>query len=303
MGDNMISVITPTYNRAHLLHRIYESLISQTYRNFEWIVIDDGSTDNTKKIIDNWISEDIVKISYFYQHNSGKHEAVNNGVRRASGKWITIIDSDDAFRCDSFEIFLKEYEKIPDTDKPRFKGVTARCFAADGVSILGDSFPKGVSVIDAKETDFKYKYRIQGELWGLTKKSVFEEFPFPKLEGAHFYPESVLWDTVSEKYLTRYINVPLRYYYFDAGNSVTRTKKYTRFKENYELWVHNINKNSRYFVYSPKMVVKSYIGFTMDTLFCGYRYIQSLKRINGLSKKVFCLAAAPLGLLCYLMKK
>lgn len=303
MINDMISVITPTYNRAHLLHRIYESLKSQTYKNFEWIVIDDGSTDNTEQIIETWISDGIIRILYFYQQNSGKHEAINHGVRKASGQWITIIDSDDAFRFDSFEVFLNEYEKIPDEEKKYFKGVTARCYAADGVSILGTPFPKSMTFIDAKETDFKYKYRIKGELWGMTKKSVFEEFPFPKLKRAHFYPESVLWDTVSEKYFTRYINIPLRYYYFDAENSVTRTEKYTRFRENYELWIHNINKNSRYFIYSPKMVIKSYIGFTMDTLFCGYKYTKSLDRINGPFKKVLCVIFAPVGLLCFLLKR
>ena len=75
-----ITVITPTYNRCNTLHRVYNSLISQTYKDFEWLVIDDGSTDDTKELIQNYIKQDKIDIRYYFQENQGKHMALSYAI-------------------------------------------------------------------------------------------------------------------------------------------------------------------------------------------------------------------------------
>ena len=90
-----VSIFTPTYNRAYILPVLYESLKRQTNKEFEWIIVDDGSTDETKELVSKFIQEGKVDIKYYYQKNSGKHIAHNLGVKKAGKTWFTCIDSDD----------------------------------------------------------------------------------------------------------------------------------------------------------------------------------------------------------------
>ena len=92
---NMISVFTATYNRANELKELYKSLQNQTYKDFEWIIVDDGSTDDTKKVVEGFIKNDDMKIVYKYKKNGGKMSAHNMGVDIASGDIFWSIDSDD----------------------------------------------------------------------------------------------------------------------------------------------------------------------------------------------------------------
>jgi glycosyltransferase involved in cell wall biosynthesis len=82
----MITVFTPTYNRAHLLHDIYDSLVKQTFTDFEWVVVDDGSKDDTPAVMQRFIDEGKINIRFFRQQNGGKHSAVNHGVKEAKGE-------------------------------------------------------------------------------------------------------------------------------------------------------------------------------------------------------------------------
>ncbi|WP_448902028.1 glycosyltransferase family A protein [Eubacterium sp.] len=304
MESELISVITPTYNRAKLLHRVYDSLCKQTYKSFEWIIVDDGSTDNTSETVEQWMKDKKIDIKYVYQKNSGKHIAVNKAVKLSRGNWIVIADSDDSFRRDAFSFFMDEIKKLPKKcEGKEYRGISCRCFDEDNSTILGDSFPQNKYYIDAREDDFKYKLKIQGELWGIIRKEAMLKYPFPQLDDAHYYPESVIWDSMSDEYITRYINEPIRYYYRDADNSITKNKKYNRYNENYNLWIHNINRNSRYFRYSPKMVIKSFVGCNMDTLFCDIPYKKTLERINTFWKKVICIFTYPLGYVMYIRRR
>jgi len=100
------TVFTPTFNRAHTLHRVFDSLVAQTYRDFEWIVIDDGSTDDTQSLIKLWQQQADFPIHYHYQVNSGKHIAYNYAVKLAHGELFLVIDSDDGFVVNALESML-----------------------------------------------------------------------------------------------------------------------------------------------------------------------------------------------------
>ena len=90
-----VSIITPSYNRANLLPKAYESLKKQTSKDFEWIVVDDGSKDNTDEVVQKFISENQIEIKFIKKENGGKHTAVNRGVKEACGELVLILDSDD----------------------------------------------------------------------------------------------------------------------------------------------------------------------------------------------------------------
>ena len=97
---NLITIFTPTYNRCDKLKNLYESLCSQKNKNFIWLVVDDGSSDMTSIQFDTWIKEDIIKITYIYQKNSGKCCAIKRGISECNTNWFFCVDSDD-FLLDS----------------------------------------------------------------------------------------------------------------------------------------------------------------------------------------------------------
>ena len=104
----MITVFTPTYNRAYSLPRLYESLQKQTFKDFEWLIVDDGSTDNTVDMVTGWSKEGKLTIRYIQMTNGGKHRAINKGVALAKGKLFFIVDSDDWLPYIGFITIMKK---------------------------------------------------------------------------------------------------------------------------------------------------------------------------------------------------
>ena len=109
---DLVTVFTPVYNRKNLIGNLYQSLLSQTYKNFEWIIVDDGSTDDIDEIIKSYQNEDRILIRFIKQENGGKHRAINNGVLHAKGELFYIVDSDDYLTKDSIERIVFHYQYI-----------------------------------------------------------------------------------------------------------------------------------------------------------------------------------------------
>ena len=108
----MITVLTPTYNRASLLINLYQSLIKQDFGAFEWVIVDDGSVDATTDIVDQFIQERQIAITYIIQANGGKHRALNRGVKEAKGELVLIVDSDDSLPNESLSIIYRHYVDV-----------------------------------------------------------------------------------------------------------------------------------------------------------------------------------------------
>ena len=119
-----ISVLTSTYNRGNLLKKLYNSLIQNSNYNVDvqWLIIDDGSKDDTKNIVKDFKDENKIEIKYFYQENQGKMLAINKLVKEANGDLIIECDSDDYFTEDAFDIIKNEYQKCDKSD------IYALCF-------------------------------------------------------------------------------------------------------------------------------------------------------------------------------
>lgn len=290
MEKGKITVFTPTYNRERSISRVYESLKKQTYKNFEWLIIDDGSTDNTKEVVEKFKKENLIKIRYIYQKNQGKHIAINNAVNNTDSELFLIADSDDAFVSYALEVFIFEWKRIKEKDK--YKGIIVRSFSASNFEVIGKDFPK--YRIDANELDGLFKLKLKGEKWSIFKTEVLREFKFPDIPGIKFYPETIIWQKIARKYLTRYVNIPLRIYYKDQENALTN-KNTTRYKENIYLWEHIINEVNDYFFYDIKLFIKSYVGLSRDGTLNGF----SLKKIvsipNKLYKKMILILLYPVG--------
>ncbi len=203
------TVFTPTFNRVHTLERVYRSLLAQTYADFEWLIVDDGSRDNTKALIASWQSEKKMAIRYLYQENQGKPSAHNRGIAEASGRLFLPLDSDDACTADSLERLLYHWEQIPQPAREGFSGVTCHCRDLEG-RLVGTPFP--AAVIDATPQEMHLLGQVRGEKWGFQRTDVLRSYPFPLFPGEKFVPEGLVWNRIGRKYKIRHINEALRLY-------------------------------------------------------------------------------------------
>lgn len=196
----MLTVFTPTYNRAYSLPRLYESLKAQTFVDFEWLIVDDGSTDGTKQLIEKWSNEESF-IRYYRQERGGKHRAINLGVQQAKGDLFFIVDSDDYLPKDSLQLILDAYQPIKEDG--RFAGMAGmRCYP-HGERIGGEVT---LDVLDTDNVNFREKYKVKGDVADVFKTAVLKEFPFPEFPDELFLTEDVVWDRIARKYLIRFFN-------------------------------------------------------------------------------------------------
>lgn len=196
-----ISILTPTYNRGKLLLPLYDSLKNLTFKDFEWLIVDDGSEDDTEQYALSWIAHNIENaefpIRYIKKSNGGKHTAINRGVREANGELILILDSDDTLPADSLATIAQYYEQCKGYKD--CAGVCGLMAHHDG-QLIGTGFPKDPMYESALQFRYAEKGNVTGDLLEVYKTSVMREFPFPEIENEKFCPESLVWNRIANKY-------------------------------------------------------------------------------------------------------
>ena len=220
---HLFSVVTPTYNRAHTLGRVYRSLRDQSFQDFEWVIVDDGSTDATRTLVQGWQQEASFPIRYVWQTNQHKKTAFNNGVRHAQGEWLVAIDSDDELDSNALYHMAGVWEQIPPAQRARYVAITGLCARPDG-RVVGDMYPR--DVMDVSSLDMTFRYHVRGEKFGCLRTDVLRQFPFPE-DIPGFVPESLVWRAIARAgYLTRFVNQVFRVYH-DDGSSLSREGRKT----------------------------------------------------------------------------
>lgn len=191
----MITIFTPTFNRAYIISDLYQSLLRQTHTDFEWLIVDDGSTDSTEALITSFIEEGKIMIRYYKQVNGGKHRAINKGVALAKGELFFIVDSDDYLTDDAVEKILNKYNNI--ANESEVAGVSFRR-GYDFNQVIGHPVyfeDKLLSVFD-----FRYRLKVSGDQAEVYKTDVLKAFPFPMIEDEWFCPESLVWNQIGKNY-------------------------------------------------------------------------------------------------------
>ena len=191
----LITVFTPTYNRAHLLPRLFESLQRQTFQDFEWLVVDDGSTDGTENLPFFKEEHEGFPIRYIRQENGGKHRAINRGIKEAKGELFLILDSDDSLPEVSLERIAFYYQQIKDNFS--FGGVCGYMAHHDG-TVIGHG--NDALLLDVNTLELRYKYHVQGDMCEVFRTSVLKEFSFPEIDRERFCPEALVWNRIAQKY-------------------------------------------------------------------------------------------------------
>ena len=238
MSNFYFTVFTPIYNRKHTIHRVWESLIQQTNKNFEWLIVDDGSEDGVEPLLRHYKEIADFPVRIFTQKNCGKHIAFNKAIDEAKGELLIPADSDDSFIPTTIEVFDENWKKFKDDS---ISGISVLCMDEDE-NIIGDKFPTNIIF---NYFDIAYKYKIKGEKWGCIRVDVLRKYKFPDMFGANFFPESYIWATIGLNYKTVYLNIPLRVYFQDAGNQLMKVKKKsegtTKIENFYTIWwINNI---------------------------------------------------------------
>lgn len=197
------SVFTPTYNRAYCLHRAWEGLKSQTYRDFEWVIIDDGSADNTKELVNAWKKEADFPVTYVWQPNQGKHIAFNTASPLFKGKLYVGLDSDDTVKPHWLERCKFHWDKFTEDDKRKVAGMIYLAENQYG-KLIGDKFPD-----DNMDVDFyayTIKHKIVGDKGFFIQMDIFKSFPFPSDVKNVYLPEGYFFHALSQKWKLRTCN-------------------------------------------------------------------------------------------------
>lgn len=194
-----LTIFTPTYNRAYILPELYESLRVQTCKDFEWLVVDDGSTDNTHELVEQWEKEGEVDIRYFFQQNGGKMRATNLAAKEAKSELFVCIDSDDQLIDgnvvhDSLDFWDHRASVLKESDcTDDLCGMISRR-RSPKVSMIDDP---GVPFVGTA-CDITSTYR--GETTIFTVTDILRKYPYPEFEGETFITDIYIYDAMSEKY-------------------------------------------------------------------------------------------------------
>lgn len=226
------SVWTPTYNRGPYLVRVYEGLVKQTFKDFEWIIIDDGSTDNTQEVVEKFISERKLKsIRYLKKNNGGKHTAWRMATKMFAGKYVITNDSDDSLNADALEKFNQYWIDLENSPEySSFWEVKGRDQTTDG-TVIGDPLP--AKVFDSNYGILVHKYRIRGDMLACRKASVLraeakvpDHFDYEDL--CNNFQESIRWARAGRIYKSRFVEDVFLTCYFDTNDNLCRSNKKQR---------------------------------------------------------------------------
>ena len=262
MSENNIflSICTPTYNRAYCLSNLYESLCKQTSKQFEWIIIDDGSSDETEKLINQWIEEKKdFTIIYDKQIHGGKHRALNKGVNLATAPFFFIVDSDDRLLGNAVELVCAWTQLI--LDKIDYAGVSGLRINKNGQIIGGMPTFSGIYV---DITNFeRRKHGLCGDKAEVYRTELLKKNVFPEFENELFITEDICWMNIAYLgYKIRWYNVPIyECEYLDDGLSISGANDIEGHKKNYKGYCYYISECVKKKPFIEKMIsFKEYIN-------------------------------------------
>lgn len=193
--NGLLTIFTPTYNRAYILEKLYVSLCKQTVSAFEWLIVDDGSTDNTESLVSEWMNENKIVIRYIKQENGGKQRAHNTGVENARGELFVCVDSDDYVTDNFAEAHLMKLSEI--RGDTTIAGIVSLQAHSDGTPI-GTYFPEGLKKTTLLDLYGKHKFKGDATLAYYT--SVLKQYPFKVADGEKFIGETYVYSQIDQKY-------------------------------------------------------------------------------------------------------
>lgn len=217
------TVFTPVFNCENSIENVHRSLLEQTYKDFEWLIINDASTDNSHNVIKKLLETSPLNINYVNnKENKHKMSCFIQAISLAQGEFLLPFDGDDECYPNALEVFNNAYEDVPENLKSKVGAITALCEDQHGNSI-GEKFPEDPLYCDTFVA--RITGQISGEKWGFTKTDVLRRIKInPKMLDYGFIPEAIMWNSVARSgFLTKCVNKVLRIYHVGVEGSIMNT--------------------------------------------------------------------------------
>lgn len=267
MADFIVTILTATYNRKEQLTKLYQSLCTQTKKDFQWLIIDDGSSDDTEQYVQTLKMDDFL-IEYYKKENGGKHTALNFSHPYIKGELVFMVDSDDTLSADSIEKIECDWEKYK--SDPSIGVMSYRCKSNGGVILSAEV----VEPFIEDDITFRVNHRIDGDRAEVIRTDLFKKYPLPVFDGEKFMGEGWLFRQIAYNHKTVYYNkwIYVREY-TDGG--LSRTGRILRMKCPYGM----MENCKSFFVPKVRTIIKlkEMILYWVYAGCAGYSFKKTLK--------------------------
>lgn len=278
-----LTIFTPTYNRANLLPNLYDSLVKQASPNFIWLIVDDGSTDNTKELVDQFKQHSKFPIEYIYQENQGKHIAINTALDFVNTEYFVTVDSDDLLKPNALDIIDQH---LPLISEDNTIGI------ASPIEMIGNSISAGKKIsysdcILCSPIEMEYKHNIRGEFTLIFKTQVAKLYKYPVFQNEKFMRESLVFNRMAKKYKFLYIpEAIVEAEYLNDGLTHNIKKNLSNSPKGATLAFKELMNNKRIPISRRITATLSFWDFaTLDN----QSFIKKLMQIKGVTAKILFL--------------
>lgn len=299
MENCLFTIFTPTHNRAHLLPRLYESLKKQTFKDFIWLIIDDGSSDNTLEVVRKFQEDSIITINYYFIENGYLHKAMKLSAEVVTTKYIIRIDDDDELTEDCVETFYNEW-KIIESNKIFDIGEIRALSQLDDGTIAGKYQPKiNQPAIDITYTERNIKDELQLEniscrrvdIW----KKLFHDEDKWLYNKVTYISDHIFWNRLSKLSRTRYIFVVLRYFHDTPASTTKRLSNLTKqsiYNKVFSRYV-SINELTNYYRIKPLFFIKEVCIYGIYAFSLRLRYADIYNALDSIHMRYIFLITSP----------
>ena len=297
MSQPLFSVFIPTFNRQDTLPQALQSVLAQNFDDYELLVVDDGSEDQTRALVSAWQERFGGRLRYIWQANQGKHVAYNRAAREAAGELLVLLDSDDTMLPDALRILADSWRAIPAAERDRFAGVEGLCRKSSG-ELHGTPFPR--DGMDSDYLEITRRYGVSGEKRHAIRSDVLRCFPYPVVAGERHVRPSYVWKQIAHHYRFRYINQVLQTVDF-RSDGLTRNASRRRLRNPGGLYLywrddilhHNCYRNGRQRQYA-------YAQYVRYALLSGHGPLSQWREVT---EKLRWMRAVPKGLSSFVLDR
>lgn len=281
-----LTIFTPSYNRAYTLYKCYQSLKHQTNSNFKWLIVDDGSTDNTRQLVESWIEEGKLDIKYIYQENQGMHGAHNTAYENIETELNVCIDSDDYMPYDAVENILKFWNNNKRLDLAGIAGLDAY----ENKSVIGTEFPPNLK--ESTLFDLYNKYGVKGDKKLVYRSELTKKYVYPVFEGEKYVGLDYKYKKIDETHKLALMNkVICLVEYMEDGSSNNMLNQYRRNPKGFAFYrIENMKNSKGKLIYK----LKENIHYVSSSLIS-----KNKKFIYESPCKILTIISIPIGFILY----
>lgn len=292
----LFTVFVPTYNRGDILCRTLDSVAEQEEADLEIIIIDDGSSDDTKEKVDRWVEAHTIALKYIYQSNQGKTAAHNTMLEHATGELTVLLNSDDLLAKGALATVRQAWEQA--RSNPDCGGIEGLSADLESGELLGTKYPQDKML--SNYLDMRQRFGVKGDKLNVIKTSVLKAFPFPRFPGEKHVPPSTVWSRIAHHYDFVHLNTVLQLKeYRDDGITKAWSDKKSRNPCGYrQFYLEILNDHKAFYSFRKRLAfAKRYVYLS---LLCGV----SFKRlVSDMDRPYLYLIAFPIGAFKYLIGK